>query len=95
MTEDEIKNEFRLIHERNRKVEADKAWETSWSRRLFIGIVTYILAGIWLLMINDSYPWLKAFVPSVGYLLSTLSLPFIKNWWISGRSSSREKENKF
>ncbi len=78
-----LEKEIELIKERNRKVEQDKAWEVSWTRRLFITFVTYLIAGIWLVMIYDTYPWLKAFVPSVGYLFSTLSIPVIKRWWIS------------
>ncbi|OGE81859.1 MAG: hypothetical protein A3E98_03160 [Candidatus Doudnabacteria bacterium RIFCSPHIGHO2_12_FULL_48_11] len=81
----DIEKEIELIKERNHKVEADKAWEISWTRRLFIAAVTYVVAGIWLVWINDSYPWLKAFVPAVGYLLSTFSLPIIKDWWTSRR----------
>ncbi len=83
--EERIQNfekEIEVIKARNRKVEADKAWEISWSRKLFIAVSTYIIAGIWLVAIHDIFPWLKAFVPALGYLLSTLSLPFIKNWWI-------------
>jgi hypothetical protein len=33
-------------------------------------------------MIRDTMPFFKAFVPVVGYVLSTLSLPFLKRWWI-------------
>ncbi len=79
----EIEKEIEIIKERNKRVEADKAWEISWTRRLFIVISTYIIAGIWLVVIHDTFPWLKAFIPSVGYMLSTLSLPFVKNWWTS------------
>jgi hypothetical protein len=77
-----LEKEIETIKMRNRKVEADKAWEISWTRKLFITVSTYIIAGIWLVMIHDIFPWLKAFVPALGYLISTLSLPFIKNWWI-------------
>jgi hypothetical protein len=77
----EIEKEIELIKERNRKVETDKAWEGSMTRRLSIAIATYIIAAVWLVVIDDVNPFLKALVPSVGYLLSTLSLPFIKNWW--------------
>jgi len=83
MNETEIINEFAAIKERNRRVEADKAWELSWTRRLFIAVVIYIIAGWWLGIINNNYPWLNAFVPALGYLLSTLSLPFIKKWWLN------------
>lgn len=81
----DIEKEIEIIKARNNKVSQDKAWEVSLTRRLFIAISTYIVAGVWLLAIHDSFPLLKAFVPSIGYLLSTLSLPFVKNWWISKR----------
>ncbi len=71
-----------MLKERNLRVEAGKAWEVSFARRIFIALSSYIIAGIWLMIINDSLPWLKAFVPALGYMLSTLSLPFVKNWWI-------------
>lgn len=76
-----IEKEIQEIKDRNIRVEQDKSWETSWFRRIFITCVTYVVAGIWLVSINDTNPWLKALVPAVGYFLSTLSLPFIKNWW--------------
>jgi hypothetical protein len=62
-------------------VETDKAWEISWARRFFITISTYVIAAIWLVLIYDTFPLLKSFVPAGGYVLSTLSLPFIKKWW--------------
>lgn len=83
LTQEEIQTEVLAIKERNRRVEGDKAWEISWMRRVFIAAVTYLTAGIWLMLIHDTYPWLKALVPAAGYLLSTLSLPFIKSWWLN------------
>ncbi|MBI5220934.1 MAG: hypothetical protein HY978_03845 [Candidatus Liptonbacteria bacterium] len=82
----DIGSEIREIQERNRRVELDKAWEVSWTRRVFIALVTYLVAGVWLVWIRDAYPWLKAFVPAAGYVLSTLSLPILKKWW--GRKES-------
>lgn len=83
----DLVKEIELVKKRNERVEQEKAWETSWTRRISIAAGTYIIAGFWLVVIRDSYPWLKAFVPAGGYLLSTLSLPFIKNWWISRRKT--------
>lgn len=77
----DIEKEVEIIKERNQKVEADKAWETSWTRRMFIVLGTYLIATWWLVIINEASPWLKACVPAGGYILSTLSLPFIKKWW--------------
>lgn len=85
MPEPSLEQTIEEIQERNRRVELDKAWELSWTRRLFIAVVTYLTAGVWLATIHDSYPWLKALVPTAGYILSTLSLPFAKKLWSSSR----------
>ena len=77
----DIEKEIGEIKERNSRVQQDKAWETSWTRRLFITAVTYLVAGVWLVWINETSPWLKALVPGGASILSTLSLPFIKSWW--------------
>ena len=82
MTPEQIEAEFENIRQRNKRVEADKAWETSAVRRIFIAAVTYIVASVWLFVIKDSLPFFKALIPTAGYILSTLSLSFIKNWWI-------------
>lgn len=82
MTTEEIKKELEAIKERNRRVEGDKAWEVCWTRRLFIAVATYVTAGVWLVTISDTNPWLKALVPTVGYLFSTFSLPPLKRWWL-------------
>jgi hypothetical protein len=73
------------IKTRNARVEADKAWETSWVRRLIIAAFTYIVAAIWLMLIRDTLPALKALVPTIGYILSTLSLGAIKRQWLRGK----------
>lgn len=78
-----LEKEIEIIKARNLRVETDKGWEISWVRKLFITTGTYVVAGIWLVVIHDTFPWLKAFVPAVGYFLSVQSLPFIKKWWIN------------
>ncbi|MCA9366382.1 hypothetical protein KC722_02270 [Candidatus Kaiserbacteria bacterium] len=70
------------ILERNARVEADKAWETSGTRRACIAAVTYGIATLFMWRIGISDPWLNALVPTGGYVLSTLSLPLIKRWWL-------------
>ena len=81
-----LEQEIQSIKERNQRVEADKAWELSWIRRLFIAAVTYLAAGIWLTAIHDTYPWLKALIPAAAYILSTLTIPFVKSWWLRRRN---------
>ena len=81
-----IKKEFETIRERNRRVELDKAWEVSWARRVLVAVITYVIAGIWLLVIGNTRPWLNAFIPTAGYILSTLSIPFVKSLWVNRRA---------
>lgn len=70
------------LETRNKRVETDKAWETSLSRRILIFIFTYLSVGLYLQTISISDPWLNAIVPAVGFMLSTLTLPFFKNLWV-------------
>ena len=69
------------IENRNKKVETDKAWETSFTRKSLLFVFTYIAIGLYLDAIYVSNPWLNAIVPSLGFLLSTLTLPFFKKFW--------------
>lgn len=78
----DIKKEINLIKQRNKKVETDKAWEISTTRKLVIAILTYFTIVIFLWIIDAPYPWLSAFVPTIGFYLSTLVLPPIKKAWI-------------
>jgi hypothetical protein len=73
------------IELRNKKVEADKAWETSWVRRLSIAILTYIIIAVFLLAIDKPQPFINALVPPIGYLLSTLVMRQVRSIWQSER----------
>ncbi len=73
---------LRLVLERNARVEIDKAWETSFVRRLAIASITYIVAGLYMSSLGANLPWLNALIPVGGFLLSTLSLPHIKKLWL-------------
>ena len=78
-----MKEEIQALKERNKKVEADKAWETSFTRRTVIAVMTYIVMVIFLILIKIPSPFLNALVPTIGFILSTLTLTFIKNKWLS------------
>ncbi|OGZ70602.1 MAG: hypothetical protein A2904_01965 [Candidatus Staskawiczbacteria bacterium RIFCSPLOWO2_01_FULL_33_9] len=79
---EEIKKEISLIKERNQRVELDKAWETSIFRIVFVLIMTYIITAVVFYFIGVNNFLLNALIPTVGFYLSTQSLPFIKQWWI-------------
>jgi len=78
---DEIQEAIKMIEERNKRVELDKAWETSFVRRWFIAAITYIIALWFMRSIDVDNACLNALVPTWGYILSTLSLPFLKKMW--------------
>jgi len=77
-----LENRIEKIEIRNRTVANDKAWETSLTRKIILIIFTYLSVGLYMNAINVSYPWLNAITPSLGFLLSTLTLPFFKNLWL-------------
>ena len=60
------------------------------ARRLFIAGVTYLLAAFYMNSVGLGNPMLGAFVPSGGYLLSTLSLPFVRNFWLKNIYKNQE-----
>ncbi|MEM0475708.1 MAG: hypothetical protein QW343_02855 [Candidatus Norongarragalinales archaeon] len=74
------------IEARNARVEADKAWETSWTRRVLLAVFTYLAVGFYLQAIAVPQPWLNAVIPSIAFLLSTLTLPFFKEQWLKTRN---------
>jgi hypothetical protein len=82
----DIEKEITSLKERNRRVEIDKAWETSLFRVVTIAVLIYVTICIIFFFINISNPLLNAIIPPIGYILSTLSLPIVKNWWL-GRNN--------
>lgn len=80
-----IEEEIEVIKDRNKRVEADKAWETSYFRIFIISLIIYIVAVKFLYYINAENYYLNALVPPIGYFLSVQTLPFIKKWWIKNR----------
>lgn len=77
-----LKNEISKIHKRNKKVELDKKWETSFTRRAFICALTYIIVIIYSYFIkNYDNVFLSSLVPVIGFTLSTLSLKYIRKLW--------------
>lgn len=82
MDNNELKMEIEKIKERNKKVEVDKAWETSFVRRLCICILTYIVVVVYSIITkNVTNIWLSSLVPVIGFTLSTLSLKVVRKVW--------------
>lgn len=69
------------IEARNKKVELDKAWEVSWTRRISLAFLTYVVIVSYLIAIGKEQPFINAIVPVIGFLLSTLAMSWIKKIW--------------
>ncbi len=79
-----LEERIKKIEERNKRVELDKSWETSWTRKLCICILTYIIVVIYSYLVrNYNNIFLSSLVPVIGFTLSTLSLKLIRKLWES------------
>ncbi len=85
----DIEKRFEAIERRNLRVGDDKAWETSWTRRASIMILTYIVVAFYLRFVVRINPWINALVPVLGFLLSTLTVSFVKKEWLKRRAGHR------
>lgn len=77
-----IEEEINNIKERNKRVELDKKWEKSLTRKIFIMVLTYIVVIIYSYLVrNYDNIFLSSLVPVIGFTLSTLSLKVIRKIW--------------
>jgi uncharacterized membrane-anchored protein len=78
----DLRSEINQIKERNRRVEADKAWETSWTRRILVALLTYFVIVVLFHFAGVANPLFNSVIPALAFVLSTSSLPFLKGFWI-------------
>ena len=80
-----FEDRLKALEARNARVEIDKKWETSVTRRLLLFGFTYVAIGLYMWAIRIPKPGLNAVVPAVGFMLSTLTLPLLKKIWLKYR----------
>lgn len=78
----ELEQRLAKVEERNARVEGEKRWETSLARKVSIAVITYITLALYFAFVLQVNPWINAIVPTVGFLLSTMSLSLIKKLWL-------------
>lgn len=78
----DLQSEIEKIKQRNKKVEANKAWEISWVRKILVAVLTYIVIVIFFFMAGLPNPFVNSIVPAAAFVVSTLTLPLFKNMWI-------------
>lgn len=78
----DFEKEINEIKERNKKVELNKKWETSLTRKIGIMILTYIVVITYSYLVrNYDNIFLSSLVPVIGFTLSTLSLDIVRKIW--------------
>jgi len=82
---DDLLARIEKLESRNKRVEADKAWETSWVRRGAIMVLTYVVVAFYLHFVVHISPWINALVPVIGFTLSTLTISLLKKEWLARR----------
>ena len=80
-----LEQELAAIKLRNASVESDKAWETSSARIGAIAGTTYFIVSCVFWVIGVESPLINAIIPTLGYLLSTQSMPKLKSIWLQNR----------
>ncbi|MBL7054919.1 hypothetical protein ISS05_04130 [Candidatus Woesearchaeota archaeon] len=78
---DDIEKRLDAIEQRNKKVELNKAWETSFARKIIIAVLTYATIVLFFYVAKLPKPFINSIVPTTGFMLSTLSLSFFKKLW--------------
>lgn len=81
-TLEHLTREIELLKARNIRVEHEKAWEISWQRKVGIIITTYAVMIIVFFSLGNNSPFTNAIIPTLGYTLSTLSMGWIKKWFL-------------
>ncbi len=83
MSSEELQSKIEKINKRNQRVEADKAWETSWTRKLVILVFTYVVMVIFFTFAQLPKPFINAIVPAIAFVISTLTVSLFKQWWLN------------
>jgi len=79
---DLLEKELEKIKWRNQKVEADKAWETSCSRKILVAIIIYTIVVIVMYLLKLENIFVSAWIPTAWFLLSTLTINIVKKMYI-------------
>lgn len=83
----DLEKRIAAIETRNIKVELDKAWETSLLRRGLVAALTYIVVLLFMFSADIEKPFITALVPTIGFLLSTMTVSFVKDRWLKTRNN--------
>lgn len=77
----QLESRIKALEDRNQTKDVSKVWENSLTRRILFAIFTYLAVSLYFHALGVNSPWLTAIVPTAGFLLSTLTLPWFKSLW--------------
>ncbi len=78
----QLEKEVKELQKRNARVDTNKAWETSLTRKLVLSALIYLLALGLFASEYDPHIYTDALLPAVAFLISTLTIQAVKNWWV-------------
>lgn len=84
-----LEAEIAALKLRNERVEGDKAWETSALRVRLLAGFTFVVTAAVFWLIAAPHPLRNACVPSLAYLLSTWTIPFVKRRFLQRLARAR------
>ncbi|MBI5621382.1 hypothetical protein HY933_00765 [Candidatus Falkowbacteria bacterium] len=82
MDPQQLQIDLQQIKERNARVEADKAWEISQSRKIIILVLTFLVVLLVFYFNNMEKPLWNALIATVAFWISTLSVSAGKKLWL-------------
>ena len=77
----DVEKRLGFIELRNKRVELDKAWETSLFRKVIIAGLTYVVIVLFFVFAGLPKPFVNSIVPACGFVISTLSLGLFRKVW--------------
>lgn len=80
-----LEHEINQIHERNKRVELDKAWELSWTRKFIVAFLTYVVVVCFFVFARLPDPFVNSIVPALAFIISNLSMSVFKKIWLKFR----------
>jgi 4-hydroxybenzoate polyprenyltransferase len=81
----DLQQQIDEIKARNKRVEIDKARETSRARKILIALLTYAVIVLFFYAASLPKPFLNALVPTIAFILSTLGFDLFKKLRIRDR----------
>lgn len=77
----ELQEEVERLKLKVKSDELKDQWHQSKVRIVYVSVTTYVVALVFMFAFDIDNPFLNAFIPSLLYVFSFQSLPFIRRMW--------------